>query len=409
MSGALTRKVPPTRELELFFGRDSAHRNTIAAQIPCIVTDAVPATWHHLNRNHSDSSISNFVPLSSELNQVIGGPKSEVRRAGFAYGMRPVPSTLEPEYLLRKADEHFRNWRDTDAYGCAHLAYWMAEWQGLDRPQLDIKFDCIMDAIKYARHAFHPTILEELLRRRLLPIVNRGAVATPEAARILMELTTQYAWVGSAEKSNTVAMQLNRLITGCEPLSSYDKRKRRIAQSVGVLFPKSKLAATLLAESAEAAERMDERADVMASEATIAITHVDPEKIKRLYERLHQRMVESDRFFHVKGAKPMNMTLNNAIAETWYFLLASLYLNKLDSAKQADEKLRILIFPENPAHRYISPATWPGSWATIMKDCRPSRLLDQSFMLLSQTTQSPPRCKLVKALDDVHVGISRLV
>lgn len=368
----------------------------------------MPATWHHLNRNPADSSISNFVPLSSELNQVIGGVHSEVHRIELAYGRRPLPPELNPDYLLNLAGTRFRQWRDTDAYACAHLAYWMADWQCIAASNWRLKFDSIMLAIKYARHAFHDTILEELLSRRLLPLIHSGKLGIAEISQVLMELTSLYAWIGDAKKSNSVAMQLNRIILEArQPF--YDKRKRRIAQTVGVLSPQSKLASMLLAEAEEAAEQMDARADVSASQATIAIVNVSREEIKNVYERLWHRKNESDRFFHPKGVKPMDMTLNNAIAEMWYLLLTSLYLSKLDTARDAEARLRVLIYPESPARRYLSPPPWTGCWEPILKACRHSDVLDRAVLLVNQSTQPAAGSKLIKALHDLHTTISVMI
>jgi hypothetical protein len=332
----------------------------------CVINDSPDPELHHLNREPGDCSISNFVPISSIYNKLIGGHKSQFLRVKYAYGVRVLPPELDPANLLEKArSHHFREWRNTDAYGCAHLAYWIARWQTTGQGDWFLKFDALMEAIRFVRHAFHPTILTELLCRQLLPMVDTAELGTEEIARVLMELTSIYAWIGCARESNEVAIQLSHFIDYGGRKNRYDKRRRRVAQTIGVIEPNSRFASALLAEAAEAAVLVDEKADISATQSTIALVHIDPTGIKSTYERLRIRMKESDSFFHLNELKPMNMTLNNAIAEMWYLFLASLHMHERATAERAEARLRRLINSGGFAHRYLSPEPWPGSWKEL--------------------------------------------
>jgi hypothetical protein len=338
-----------------YFGRDAPFRRCDASEIPCVITDQPSSVWHHLNRNHQDNSIANLIRLTANLNEVIGraSPNSEI-------------ADIVTDCLLTRANQHFRDWRGTDAYACAHLAFWMAEWLAPSESVRQVK--CICSALRYARHTYHPEILASLIKR-LHSKLTQAKLGWNPLIEILTELTSVYAWVGAAEKDKDAAEILADILVRTKyedyETPSYQvvgSKKRRIAQTVSICSPNNRDAVKFLAEANEMAEALNDRTDIKNTKATLAIAHYDRKAIKESYEWLYQRAHNSQHILSPVAPKPIEMTLNNAIAEMWYLLLSAVNLGKEKVADEAYEKLRILVGPREDVHHYLSPPPTADSW-----------------------------------------------
>jgi hypothetical protein len=386
--------IPPgnIHAVYAYFGRDAHFRQCEASKLPCVITDQPSSVWHHLNRNNQDNSIANLIPLTAHLNELIGraSPNSEI-------------ADIVTDCLLTRANQHFRDWRGTDAYACAHLAFWVAEWLAPSESVRQVKSIC--SALRYARHTYHPEILASLIKR-LHSKVTQAKLGWNSLIEVLTELTSVYAWVGAAEEAKDAAEILADILVRTKyedyETPSYQvvgSKKRRIAQTVSICSPNSRDAVKFLAEANEMAEALNDLTDIKNTKATLAIAQYDRKAIKESYDWLYQRAHSSQHILSPVAPKPIEMTLNNAIAEMWYLLLSAVNLGKEKVADEAYEKLCHLVGPREDVHHYLSPSPTADWGLAMLREGKTSKSRDNAYQLYRcwQQPLTPPT--LLMAID----------
>lgn len=163
-------------ELENFFAEPAT------GEVLCVVTGE-SADWHHLDGDACNNALGNLIPLSPRLSFHI---RSLARGA-----LRTNLPELQPVYLAELARAHFAQWRMASAYACAHLAFYMGEPPfGNETP--DLRLQHLSDALSHIRHRFNESIVANLIRHSLLPLVVRLGSLDP---RTLFHLTLQLSGI----------------------------------------------------------------------------------------------------------------------------------------------------------------------------------------------------------------------
>ena len=382
-----------------YFAGDAPYRPG-KAQALCVATDAENPEWHHADRNPANKDFTNWIPLVRRLNSKIGGsnrPLSVERKSV----RESIDVQLAPEALLNRGRELLLLWRPTDAYAAANLADWMTYLRyGNLNPTL--RLDCILDALRYARQAFNPEILQQLYGGRLDRLLTHE-LAESDQIRVLTDLTTTYSYIGQAATSHELAVIIEEICKRASPPSRpgiYDKRARRCAQSIGVRSPKDGL--RRLDAIADSAVALDARADVANSRSNISLVHGDMKGIKRAHEVLQSNMKTYCFVGRSRDISPRDVLISNAIGEHWHSILTAIILHDWTAADTAIDKLRALMHIDETQRRktppYLPPPPWPSLYVDILKANR-SRFAEKAFSLYELVGQPSAPSNLLQTLD----------
>jgi hypothetical protein len=180
----------------------------------CVVRgDAVNSTWHHLDDDKSHASYGNFLPLGSSFNTALRDARREARGGAIAV---LTHGELTPDVLLRQASVWHAKWQTGLAYGCARLSYYVATAYLHEPPDRALPRAC--DAIYYARHRFDSRLIEDVLRRDILPQIEdsraRAAIGTRTTSLLLSQLAAICSEFGMAENAATLFDEIETRMRG---------------------------------------------------------------------------------------------------------------------------------------------------------------------------------------------------
>jgi hypothetical protein len=303
-------------------------------------------------------------------------------------------------------------WRTTDAYACAHLAFWVAEWRY--PADFDLRLRSVCDALRYARHAYHSAILTCLLSERLHPLLelvlhqpshqsDQYRLSRAALVRVRFELTTLYAWLGLPEPALTGARIMMRDLSQDQSKSygMVGSKLRRTAHQILIFSPGDLEARRLLDEARELVGTPNDSADVHSTRAVIAIIHPDRHNLATVHEELLRREHDLRPFFSgdSSSVSPASMTLSNAIAGIWSLTLTAVSVGDTKTFRRAQEQLGILLRRGHKSHNYLSPPTVDGAWSRILIDAPHSPERDEAHGLLI-FQQPPATLALVRALNE---------
>jgi hypothetical protein len=150
------------------------------------------SNWHHLDDNAANSAYVNLVPVGSGINIALRDARREMRT-----GRVPVLSLgeLAPEALLAQASVWHARWETGLAYGCARLSHYVARAYLKESPNHTLA--CACDAFYYARHRFDDRLLEDILARDILPLLEDARAPTILAKDTVGLILTQLAGICS--------------------------------------------------------------------------------------------------------------------------------------------------------------------------------------------------------------------
>lgn len=158
----------------------------------CVVTGSPGYELHHLDDDPSNSTFANMIPLDGDLNIRLRDMANEAKK-----GRPVVPvSLLASKTLLAHADFCAGIWKTGSAYGAARLAGFAARYQ--KNWEESVMLSC--EAIYHARHRLNYDLIEDTLRRSILPEISRSL--PPEIVfRLCREIGGIYAEHGRNKES----------------------------------------------------------------------------------------------------------------------------------------------------------------------------------------------------------------
>lgn len=147
--------------------------------------------WHHLDDDPSNTRFANLVALEGRYNKALEA--AHLRRQRNAEPV-VVPPEVSPGLLLARARQHRARWNNGKAYGAARLASFVAR-EYLDEPP-DQVLGYVTETIRHLRHRFDSALLEDVVRRDVLPALAGPGVSRATAVRMVYQLGCVYGDYG---------------------------------------------------------------------------------------------------------------------------------------------------------------------------------------------------------------------
>jgi len=229
--------------------------------------------------------LANIIPLSARLNSELGGLKA--RNPKYPLFLDPK---LVPSALLNKSETNFTQWQVAAAFGCARLAFFtgMAPYSKLkDSDRISV----LRRSLYLVRHRFNKEMIEYIIQRELLPLLNRAidALEQPERHLLIQEICALLGEEGesgfAAEVSDFLAPDRNM---GTEQKASLLRRK---AQTEGLAGRRGNVRKLLDEAKALSGNDLNQLANRANTEAFLALSDPSVPRLRQAFDQISSLFV----------------------------------------------------------------------------------------------------------------------